>query len=274
MDSVDMDTNAETDTDTAQDQQPSTADQDTSTDAPANAESTETVPYKPFGKGKEKFKVNGQELEWDWETTKRYAQIGRSGQMALERAATTEKKARQFYDQLVSQAAKDPDGLIEILTGRKVSRAQAQHDADPSSQQDPRDSKISQLEERLAKFEQGTEQAAIEKERLAIQSELDAASKKYPEIDDEITRDYVKAQYAKMLRNAKDPDDVTMDDVAFHVAQMIKDNRAKKTQDTKKRLDETRRRSPVSSSGIPAGGEGGHKPMTLEDVKKLAGRMG
>lgn len=231
-------------------------------------------PYSPFAAGKEKFKVNGQEREWDWETTKKYAQLGYAGQAALEKAHETEKKARKLYSDIMQHAQTDPEGLIRILNpkfqGFSSARApSAQPGQSQDQEQDPRDAKIQELEQRYQSVEQILEQQEIQKERQAIQSELDAACKSYPELDNEINREYVKAQYKKILQ--KGIDGITIEDVAFHAAQKIKEQQAVKVKEQVTRLQENKKKAPVGSA--PAGSAGSAKPMTREDVMRLAGKI-
>ena len=57
----------------------------------ATDSTTQETEYKPFATGKEKFKVYGKEEEWDWNTTKKYAQLGKSAYQKLEEAAKIQK---------------------------------------------------------------------------------------------------------------------------------------------------------------------------------------
>lgn len=58
----------------------------------------EAQQYVPFATGREKFKINGQEEEWDWDTTKRYAQLGKAGYSNLETAAKMRKEAERVQN--------------------------------------------------------------------------------------------------------------------------------------------------------------------------------
>lgn len=289
-----MDTESDTQTteqvqDTSQSGAPSGDTQEApgSEGSPAQTSSPgKAAPYVPFSNGgKEKFKVSGQEHEWDWETTKRYAQIGRSGHQAMERAAAVEKKARETYGGLIQNAKTDPEGLIRILRNEpnwtpKGSKATPESGARTTEdggeggegQDDPRDAQIQDLRARLERFEQKAEQADVETERAAIDKEMDAARKAYPELDDEITMEYVRGQYRRALMSHDgNGDPLTVDDVAFHVAQQIKEKRAQKNREKTSVVDANREKAPLG--GAPRGGKGsaGDKPMNFNDVRKLAG---
>jgi len=129
----------------------------------------------PFAGGKEKFKVNGQEKEWDWNTTKKYAQLGYAGQQALEKAHATETKAKQsmqnLYAQINQLAVSDPEGLIRMFnpkyqgtSSRQMAAQGAQTEQGQATEQgyDPRDQKIQELEQRTQSFEQMIEKQAVE----------------------------------------------------------------------------------------------------------------
>lgn len=227
--------------------------------------------YVPFAQGKEKFKVAGQEHEWDWDTTKRYAQLGRSGQQAMERAAAVEKSAKDAYNKLLKAAESDPEGLLEVLNPnykrRQAPQAGESPTQDPAAAReqgpDPRDLRIQKLEEHF-------ENQEVEKERTAIASELDAAVKQFPILDDPIYRDHVKAQYRRHLQNGIE--DISIEDVAFHVAQQLEERKVQAEKAKVERLKEKSRTAPVGSQGASSAGGSG-KGMTRADVLKLAGRV-
>lgn len=241
-------------------------------DGDENADDTE-VP-SPFKNGKEKFVINGKEREWDWKTTRKYAQLGLAGQQALERAATIEQKAKSTYSRIVELAETDPEGLLRTLnpkfkglSSRAAQPAKGGQGQGEEQDQDPSAARIAELEERLRTSEDRFEQMDIDAERKAIEGEIDAAAKEYPEIQDKIVRQYVKAQYKSQLQ--KGLTNVTLEDVAFHVAQEIREKRTQEAKDKQARLKTNRDKAPVNA--VP--GAGGDKPMSREDVYKLAGRI-
>lgn len=227
----------------------------------------------PFSAGKEKFQVNGQEVEWDWDTTKRYAQMGFAAHSKFEQAAGIEKKAKETFSNLVQAAKEDPEGLLKLLnpsfTGFKTATAKTGDEVTEATgtDADPRDEKISQLEQRLSRYEEGIEKQAIAEERKAIESELDAAVKAYPVLGNKIYRDYVKQQYAAALKKGMD---VTLDDVAFHVKNDIEMQRQAEAKAKQEKIQANRQKAPVTTVGGAAGKD---KPMSREDVMRLAGRI-
>lgn len=227
-------------------------------------------PYRPFSSGKEKVKVNGKEEEWDFDTFKKYAQIGKAGYKALEESAAIKKKAADSYKQLMELAHRDPIGLLRTLNPNFEPQSFGLRNATQGQEfetEDPRDGKIRELEAKLNSVLERDEKAAIHSERLAIESELEAAAKKYPVLADEVYREYVKAQYHKALANDMD---VTIDDVAFHVAEKLKDSQKRKLSEQQRRLEERRKNAPIST--VPSGQGSGQRQMTREEVRKLAGR--
>lgn len=230
--------------------------------------------FVPFKSGKEKFKVNGAEVEWDWDTTKRYAQIGNAGYKAMEKAKALEKKQADTYQQLMDLATRDPEGLIRIFnpqwngSAKQAQQIQAGQPQDQSEANDPRDHKIRELEQRYQSVAEKLEAQEIAKERSMIESEIQSAVKQFPILGDEMHQEFLKFQYAKALKQGLD---VTMEDVAFHVAQKLEATRQAKNQQIKQRIEEKRKKAPVVGTAAPEGT--GKKTMSLEDVKRLAGRI-
>lgn len=249
------------------------------TQAATDAQQTEVAQaYSPFAQGKEKFLVNGQEEEWDWDTTKRYAQIGKAGYSNLETAAKMRKEAervqqsaRQVYSQLLEYAKRDPEGLIKILNPNYGANRQASQEFKDrgfgQEEVDPRDHKIASLEERLQKWEQEREAQLDQEERKAMESEFTQVKEKFPRFKHPASYAYLRDQYKKAIINNLD---LSVDDVAQMVDDKLSQYDAQATQTKVQRYEKNRERSPVSgvSAGVGRKGE-----MTLEDVKRLAGRV-
>lgn len=248
-----------------------------------DAEGTETGDKNtpaPFSNGKEKFTVNGKDFEWDWATTKKYAQLGRSGQIAQQKAAETERKSREFYGRLTEGAKNDPEGVIRLLLGQpswkfgaKPTRTGGAATADGRSTEggateDPRDQEIQELKGQVQKLLQGDEERQLEQERNAFTQELEDAVKSYPILDSKYYREYVKSEYRKSLMKGAE---VSVDDVAFSVAEEIKELQANKDQERNQRLKNNRERATVT--GRTGGDTGGEKAMSRDDVRRLAGRL-
>ncbi len=265
-DNSEVETTASQTVDTSQD--------DMDTDSAPDVDSTEATqeqdvqaPVTPFANGKEKLTINGQEVELSWEETKKYASLGRTAYDRLQEAAQVRKQVQDNYKKLVSLAQTNPEGLIEVLTGRKSTAGQSQ--AETSRQQqaeergyDPRDAEIQELKTKI-------EARELAEERKAIETELNSAVSKYPELDNEIYKDYVKSQYAKALRQGAE--DITMEDVAFIVSQQVRQKQVQSVREKQQKIKERRDRAPVT---VPPG----HKAeksteLDMDAVKRLAGRM-
>ncbi len=258
---------------------------DTSTAAVADT-STETQPtqttsepaqtteaYVPFAAGKEKFKINGQEEEWDWETTRRYAQLGKAGQRAMQEKAESERKQKDFFAKLVQGLEQDPAATYEALTGKKpsfsVQRAQAAAGQETSESLNPLELRLQQTEERLQNLLQQQESASVAQERQLVEKELSDAATKFPEISTPWLKSYVKQQYKALLQQGVY--DMSIEDVAFMVSQDVQKQNAEKQKNLVQQVDKNKERAVVSA---PRGtGQESKKPMSLDDVKRLAGRQ-
>lgn len=242
---------------------------DTDTEAPEvdteATQSDENQAPSPFAGGKEKFKIDGEEVELSWEETKKYAQLGKVGYKRMQEAAAVKKQVAENYKKLVSLAQTNPQGLIEILTGQKQSAVNGQADRTERQSEergyDQRDAEIQELKQRI-------EARELMEERKAIDSELSTAVSKYPELNSEIYREYVKSQYTKALRRGED---IEIEDVAFMVSQSIKDQQAKALKTKQQKIKERRDRSPITTP--PGFKSQGSDELDLDMVKKLAGRM-
>lgn len=215
-----------------------------------------------------KLKINGQEEDVDEKTLVKYAQVGKAGYRAMERAAETEKKAKAAYQKMMEYAAKDPYGLIEMLNPQ-WKRPQSSGQSDPQQQEvDPRDQRIADLESKLNPLLEHQEQAAIQAERQAIDKEYSDAVKDYQWKSDPFVKEKVFSLYRKYLNADQD---VSLEDVAFYVDQEWKQyNRSKETA-LKTKVTESKKRAPISAT--PAGGAGTQTPKSFDDIRKLAGML-
>lgn len=224
----------------------------------------------PFATGKEKFKIFGKEEEWDWDTTKKYAQLGKASTEKMERAAQIEKKANDTMRQLVELAGRDPDGLIRLFNPTYQGRSTAQDATTPGQEVDPRDAKISHLESQLQRITGSIEKQELEAEKSAIAKEFADAETKYPVLKgNKFANERVKSEYKRLLYAGVT--DVTIEDVAFQVAKEWQDFKQQENHEIKKRLEENKNKSPLSPT--PSGGSSQSKPMTREDVMRLAGKI-
>lgn len=246
---------------------------DTSVTETPNTEATTTAQPTDTDSKLYTIKVNGEEMQLKEPELIKYAQLGRSGQRAMERAALLEKKQKDMYGQLVSAAKKDVFALYEVLTGEKHPYANGQQPQQNGAvqvqeQPDPRDVELQQTKQKLQTIEQRLEAEDVERERKAIDNELSEATKKYPELDSPYLQHFVKSEYRKALQNGLD---LSLEDVAFYVAQDVKEREQKKQKAINSSMDENKKRAPVITP--PAAKGNGSKSMTLEDVKRLAGRQ-
>lgn len=245
----------------------------------AEAEATEgtaeaKAAYKPFENGKERFKIDGEDVEFDWDTAKKYVSLGKTAYKRMQEAAEQKKQVTQTYQQLVELAKSDPETLIRVFNPNYAPQArgsQKQASAeglDQVTDVDPRDSELASVKQELQDLRSRYEKAEIEQERKLIEQELTDAVGKYPVLkDNKFALTYVKQEYRKALQQGLD---VTIEDVAFYAAQDIQNQQKEKVQQTQKRLEQKRKQAPVSV--VSSAAEHGQKPMSLEDVKKLAGR--
>lgn len=236
--------------------------------SPAPETETQAQPANEAEQKLYSIKVNGEEMQLSEPELIKYAQLGKAGQRAMEKAAMTEKKQREMYSQLVKAAETDVFALYEVLTGKKHPNAMQQHQAmQGQSDVDPKDLKLREYEEKLNRIEQRIEAEEIEKERQAVETELSDAVSKYPELDSPYLKHFVKSEYKKALVNGLD---LSLDDVAFYVAQDVKKSSQDKQRAIAGKMEDNKKRAPVIA---PPPGAKVEKPMSLEDVKRLAGRI-
>lgn len=258
-----------TETDTETDTENTGLDSDGDTADPTKIQEAKPAPLTPFAQGKEKFKINGEEHEWDWETTKRYAQLGRNGQLAMERAAQVEAKSKTAYQQILKAAQTDPEGLLEILNPN-YKRSNSGSPRAETEDQDPRDARIRQLEEQVSKFSGHLEGQEVEQARKEIDSELDDSAKKFPTLKDEVYREYVKNQYKRYLNQGIT--DISIEDIAFEVHQKYLEQQKAKNAERKASLDLKRKNSPAHSISGSSGSSDRHEGETgIEYARRLAG---
>lgn len=221
-------------------------------------------------------KVKGQIRKMPLRDAIRYAQMGQSGHLAMQQANAIQKKAQESYRQLLKHAQDDPHGLLEVLNPKYRRPSAAQAGASPTeagSQQeqgtDPRDQIIQKLEQKYESLSEHLENQKIEDDRKAIATEMDSAIKLFPNLDSKHLREYVKAEYRRNLQAGLE--DTTIEDVAFHVSQELKEEEVKRVQKKKAELDRIRKNAPVGA--IPAAQKTGGKVMSREDVMRLAGKI-
>ncbi len=222
--------------------------------------------YVPFSKGKEKFVVNGKEVEWDFDTAKRYAQKGYAGMEAFKQAAEIERKNKELYQQLYSLAQTSPEELVRIFNPQYQSHAK-QAQAEAGKEVDPFEQKLDmELQKRLAPLQQKIEAYEIAEERKAIQAEMDSAVKAYPILNNKYHQTLLKTEYKAALQRGEQ---VTIDDVAFYLSRDLQEMRAAETTQKKQAIEQKRKEAPVHVT--PQTQSSKPKTMDLEEVKRIAG---
>lgn len=253
----------ETTVDTAQEtvETPNSTEQDSANEAQEIKQA-----YVPFSKGKEKFVVNGKEVEWDFETAKRYAQKGYSGMEAFKKAAEVERKNKELYQQLYSLAQDNPEELVRIFNPKYQPHAKSAQ-PEQGGEVDPFEQKLDmELQRRLAPLQQKIEAYEIAEERKAIQSEMEAAVKTYPILNNKYHQTLLKTEYKAALQRGEQ---VTIDDVAFYLSRDLQEMRAQEQAQTKKTIEQKRKEAPVHVTPQNQGSK--PKAMDIEDVKRIAG---
>ncbi len=249
------------------------------TETSDQTDQTQEQKLSPFAAGKEKFKIHGKEVEWDWDTTKRMAQLGYAGRRAMQERAEYEKKVNQTFLQLAQLAERDPDSAYEMLTGKKKSQTQQKQASDTSLTQDPNttdDPRMAQILNKLQAQEQlieslkkKEEASLVEQEAKAIESEYQDVEKSFPELSgDKYIKQYIKDFYYKELTSGNTL--ITLEDVAFEVVMEMREAKAQKDRAAKK-TQEIRKQKAVVSTVQGSTGKSEPKFRSFEDVKKFAG---
>ena len=76
---------------------------------------TQTQTYQPFSSGKEKFTIDGEDLDLDWTEAKKYVSLGKTAYKRMQEAAELKNQTQKAYKELLELANKAPDGLITSL---------------------------------------------------------------------------------------------------------------------------------------------------------------
>jgi hypothetical protein len=194
----------------------------------------------------------------------------------MEKAAALEKKQKDLYAQLRTAAEKDPDGFLEVITGkrRNLANPAAPKKAtalDEANGGDPKDlelkeyyeAQLRERDERLSRLEQRLEQEDVERERKLVAD----AIKKYPVLNTKHLKAYVQSQYRQALVNGLE---LSLEDVAFYVSEEVKQEQQARQKTVTKKLEENNKRAPVFTPPAPGSVK---KKGTLEDSLQLGGVM-
>lgn len=272
MENTGNDNQSTGDTDTTNSAQDNQSDSTQNQDGSADITAQKTQ-YQPFISGKERFKIDGKEEELDWETAKKYVSLGKTGYQRMSEAASLKKQVNEAYQQLLDLAKSDPEGLIRTLnpnyqgSNGQSQRTPTESNSVADNQQDPRDYELRTLREEMAAIKSFHENQQIQNERQAIESELGEAETKYSVLKgNKFAMNYIKSEYRKALMNNAD---ASIDDIAFHVAQEIKNERSQSLANSQKRNEQKRNQAPITVGAAPSGSAA--KEMTFDEVKRIAG---
>ncbi len=236
--------------------------------------------YLPFKEGKEKFLVNGKEIEADWETVKRDYQLATASRQKMEEAAQIRKSAEGTLKKLLEAASKDPEGLISVLNPRyqrgTLGAAKAATEQDPALQGDPVAQRISEieqrfneaLEERTKPLMQMFEQMQVQEEKQALTKEYEGVCQKFPVFKNKVEKEYLLNRYRSSLEQELD---LSFEDVAYYTFKEIEEARAESLKPTVQKQQENMRKAPVSVRPAAAGEKKGFD--SIDDVKRLIGRI-
>lgn len=231
--------------------------------------------YVPFKDGKEKFTIDGQEVEMDWEETKKSVQLAQSSYKRFEDAKKIEKTAQTVLEQIKQKARENPEGLIKIFNPNWQggnSQAQSQETAQGGQrmqdQDNPWQSKFEELQRQNEELRQRFEEQDVQAERAKLQQEFTEVQSKYPVFQGKAEMAFLKSEYAKALRNGMEVD---LEDVAFTISQDLKNSQVQRIQSQNQKRKQARERAPVSSQ--PGAGGAKKEFEDFEDVKKSLGMI-
>ncbi len=248
-------------------------------DASQHQETQSQKFVSPFDEaGKARFKVDGQEIEADWDTIQREYQLTKKSRMMMDEAVGVRRKAEEALKNLYAAAKNDPEGVIRTLNPNwspsQVRQAAAEvQSGEGSGQQGNMDmnAMAKQLREQLMQefspIKEKLEQYELERERQALNTEMSDVTEKFPVFKGRVEKQFLMSQYRAALEGETG---LSLEEVAFIANRELEDERRTQQESKQQRQQELREKSPVITR--QAGGEGKGKPMSIEDVKRLAGR--
>ena len=207
----------------------------------------------PFKDGKEKFTIDGEEVEMDWQEVKKSVQLARSSYRRFEDAKKLESTAQTVLTKMKELAHSNPEGLIRTLNpnwqpGSPAQQGEAQHQAQrPQEEDNPWQRKYEESEQRYKGLEQRFEEMDIAAERATLHKEFASVTTQYPVFEDKAALVYLKSEYAKSLKAGMD---VSLEDTAFYVHRELAEQKSRQIQSQKQKVEQRRDRAPVS--GRPA----------------------
>lgn len=226
--------------------------------------------YTPFKEGKEKFSIDGEEVEMTWDEVKKSVQLAKASYKRFEEANGIKQSATKFQEQMLHLAKTNPEGLIRVLNPNWQRGTPAQgttQDAQRTTDQEqPWQSEIERLASQNEELAQKLEAIELEKERVALRQEFETVKTQYPIFKDKLALNYLQTEYRKALKSGKD---LSLDDVAFYINQDLQKSKTAQVQSQQQKIQQRKAVAPVSN--MPSGGEGKKEATSFEDLRKSLG---
>jgi len=224
--------------------------------------------YSPFKDGKEKFSIDGEDVEMTWDEVKKSVQLAKASYKRFEEANGIKQSATRFQEQMLQLARTNPEGLLRVLNpnwqgGKPQGTTQDQR---TTEQEQPWQSEIERLASQNNELAQKLEAIELDKERSVLRQEFDTVKTQYPVFKEKLAMNYLQSEYRKALQSGKD---LSLDDVAFYINQDLQKSKTAQIQTQQKKLSERRAISPVSN--MPSSGEGKKEAGSFDDLRKSLG---
>lgn len=233
-----------------------TSDNQSSEGQSQDTQQSQSQPSTPwFDGGKHKFKINGVEREITREEAERLIPLSAGAYSKFEEASALRKqvlaeqaRVKKIEQQLVEYARSN----AHLFGGQSKERSQGDQSPDQTQAADPREYELVQLRDELKSLKEGLqsekEQAEIMSTKQEIAKELEGAKAKFPRFSTKYGEALLKAQYKQHLeRLADDEEPLSMEEVAFAINSELEEDERKASQAKVAKLEENRKRAPVSA---------------------------
>lgn len=227
------------------------------------------------GDGSYEVMIDGKKVAVSKDELLKGYQLSKASYNRMSEAAKLRKEVQDTYAQLKHYAENDPEGLLRALNPKwnsvsKQNTTQQTEESIPDSFR-PYLTKMAEMEKTVTALRESLDQAAVEKERMAINKEYETITEQYPILKGKAQRAYLLNEYARALRNGiqgPNGEEITMEDVAFYVAQELSDGQQQVIQ----RVKEAKKTAPggTKSAAPKKVTEDGYF-KNMDDVKRLAG---
>ena len=224
--------------------------------------------YSPFQGGKEKFSIDGEDVEMTWDEAKKSIQLSKASYKRFEEANGIKQSATRFQEQILQLARTNPEGLVRVLNpnwqgGNPQGTTETQRNED---EQQPWQGEFQRLSSQNQEMAQKLEAIELDKERSVLKQEFADVQTKYPVFKEKLANNYLQTEYRKALKSGQE---LSLDDVAFYIDQDLRKSKTAEIQTRQKNLDQKRAISPVSS--LPSGGEGKKEAASFDEIRKSLG---